>query len=415
MKKIFVVIVILLFVGIGVFTGIKAYKKISEGKKPNKKSRVNAVVAVETVMPSVMDIKDLRRFTGNLKPWSNYDLAPKVGGRLENLTVNIGDKVTKGMLIAKIDDVEYRQQVDQAKADLDIALAQLNEAQINLVLKSKEFNRQKELRAKNIVAQAQYETSESAFLTQEAGCKMKEAEVARKKTALQAAELKLRDTSIYADWESGDNVRYVGERFIDEGALLPPNQPILSIIEINRLKAAIFVIEQDYPHLKIGQEADIITDAYPGKIFKGKIVKISQLLQENSRQASILLEIPNDDLKLKPGMFVRAEIEFSRHSAAQVIPLSALLTRQGQNGVFRYSQELGKVFFVPVKTGIISGDLIEIVSPKLTSPLVTLGNHLLANGMEVLVPEAAAPPATSVTVNENVQNTTEKRTGKTKR
>ncbi len=385
-KRLTTVIVILLLAGGGGYTGYKAYNKAKELKSSQKQRRSSGAVAVDAVNAKVMPMRDIRNFTGNLKPWSSYNLAPKIGGRLEELTVNIGDPVKKGALIAKIDDVEYRQNLAQAKAETEIARAYLDQTKVNLDLKEKEFERQKRLMSGKAVAKAAYETSESALKSQNALYKMKQAELLLKETAQKIAELKLSYTTIYAQWDD-DSTRFVGERYVDPGSLLSANEPVVSIIDISRMKAAIYVIERDYPHLKVGQTADIITDAYPGRIFKGKIIKISKLLQQNSRQAEVQLEIPNKNLELKPGMFVRVQIEFGSNPKAQTIPRSALLNRGGVQGVFRLSPELGKAFFTPVKPGIISGDRVEIIEPEINFPVITLGSHMLANGMAVLPPK----------------------------
>ena len=80
------------------------------------------------------------------------------------------------------------------------------------------------------------------------------------------------------------------------------NQALLTIAELDRLYAVIYAIERDYPSLKIGQVARLSTDAYPGEVFEGKISRIAQVLQDNTRQAAVQIEVPNKDLRLKPGM-----------------------------------------------------------------------------------------------------------------
>ena len=118
-KKTLFIIVALLLVVAGGYVGNKAYKKSMEQGQGKKGRGRRGVVAVDAVEPKIMPMRDLRNFTGSLNPWSSYDLAPKVGGRLEKLTVNIGDPVKKGELIAKIDDVEYQQGLAQAKAETE--------------------------------------------------------------------------------------------------------------------------------------------------------------------------------------------------------------------------------------------------------------------------------------------------------
>jgi RND family efflux transporter MFP subunit len=383
-KKFWIITTLLAASVIAAVTYKTMQKAAAEKNAAAKATGKSGAVAVEAVRPVHKALRDRRMFSGSLRPWSIYDVAPKVGGRLEMLKANIGDPVKSGEIIARIDSIEYRQQYDQAAADLEVASAQRKEAEAVLQLREQEFERQRLLSENNIGSKAQLETAQSALLSQQATLMMTEAEIKRRTATLENARLRMEYTEVKAEWEEGGAARYVGERYMDEGALLQANQPLVSIAEIDRLRAAIYVIERDYPFLHIGQMAEITTDAYPDQIFYGKIFKISQVLLEKSRQAAVLLEIPNGDLKLKPGMFVRVHLEFAKRENATTVPQSAIIKRDGKSGLFVLSADRTRVHFVEVVTGIVSGDEIEILSPAISRPVITLGNHLLSDGVEVL-------------------------------
>ncbi len=93
------------------------------------------------------------------------------------------------------------------------------------------------------------------------------AQVNQREAAVKAAEVRLSYSRIVAEWKEGSDERVVGERFVDEGAMLSANAPIVSILDIGRLIAVIQVIERDYSKVRIGQEAVVSTDAYPGRTF----------------------------------------------------------------------------------------------------------------------------------------------------
>jgi multidrug efflux pump subunit AcrA (membrane-fusion protein) len=114
------------------------------------------------------------------------------------------------------------------------------------------------------------------------------------------------------------------------------------------------------------------------------------------------IEIPNSDQLLKPGMFVRARIEFARHDNATLIPLTALVKRDDKQGVFiadfgigqresnherRATSDEPRARFVPVTAGIINGELAEITEPEISGLVITLGNHLLEDGSAITLPE----------------------------
>ena len=368
------------------------YKKDSSIAKPAKSPR-NSSVAVETAPVQKTTIRDTRTFSGTLLPDSQFIVAPKISGRLEKIFVDIGDRVSRGKLIAHLDDDEFVQQVEQAKAELDVAKANIEENLSTLSLAQREYDRAKALRGKKIVSESELDVAEAQYKAKEAKEKVLMAQLAQKEAALRAATVRLEYTRIRASWENGKEYRVVGERFVDEGAMLKSNDPIVSILSINPLTAVIHVIERDYPRIKIGQQATIITDAFPDKTFNGTIQRISPILKESSRQAQVKITASNPRWLLKPGMFVRVEIEFARHTDATVVPITSLVKRDDSQGVFLIDRENMKARFIPVKFGIINGDYAEVMSPPLSGLVVTIGQHLLEDGTPVLLPGAQEKPS----------------------
>ena len=100
------------------------------------------------------------------------------------------------------------------------------------------------------------------------------------------------------------------------------------------------------------------------------------------------MEVPNPKRKLKPGMFLRARIEFGRCEGATVVPVAALARREGHVGVFRADTEKMKAHFVPLKLGITEGELAQVVEPPLAGQVVTMGHHLLEDGAPIRLPAA---------------------------
>ena len=345
-------------------------------------------LAVEVKPVRKATIRDLHLFTGTLYPRSQFMVAPKVGGRLEKLMVNIGDRVKRGQLIAKIDDDEYLQQVDQAKAELEVAEARIEESKSSLDVARRELERVKALRQRDISSQSAYETAEAQFKAQNAMFRVTQSQYSQQEAALRAAQIRLSYTIIRASWEDGDEFRVVGERLVDEGSMLAPNSPIVSILENSVLKAVIYVIERDYPKIAPGQEAIVSTDAWPGKVFKGKIVRVAPLLKETSRQARVEIEVPNSDNRLKPGMFARIQIQFAKHDNVPVIPASALVERDGKKGIFTADPKEGKAYFVPLTLGIVNGAFAEVIDPPISGMVITLGQHMLGNGSPIILPGA---------------------------
>jgi RND family efflux transporter MFP subunit len=175
----------------------------------------------------------------------------------------------------------------------------------------------------------------------------------------------------------------IGERFADEGSQLTAGNPILSLMDISSVIARVDVIEKDYQRIRIGQPARLKLDSYPGEIFQGKVLRIAPMLKENTRQATVEIDIPNPGTRLKPGMFARVEIGYQIRRQVNAVPTTAITKRDGIEGVFVVDQDARTVQFVAVQTGIKNLDYVEIVSPEINSEVVTLGHDLLEDGRKI--------------------------------
>ncbi|MBN2314673.1 MAG: efflux RND transporter periplasmic adaptor subunit [Sedimentisphaerales bacterium] len=383
MKKL---LLLLLIVAIAVLAGWQLYQWLTSSDVTKKPDRSKVAVPVETTPIQIGPIHDVGVFTGSLEPKSQFVVAPKVAGWLRELLVDVGDTVNRRQIIAVLDDEEFTQEVEQARAELQVATANAANCASDLDIAKREYERAKALREKQIASASELDVSEASFNACQTRHKVSLAHVAQKEAALKTALVRLSYTKVQVFWEEGDQTRVVGERFVDEGALLQVNQPIVSILQINPLTAVVYVIERDYPKVKIGQQAVVTTDAYPGKTFTGGITRIAPLLKESSRQARMEVEVPNPDLILKPGMFIRAKIEFTKHEEATLVPLAALVRRNDQEGIFIADPQHLKARFVPVTTGILGDEMVEIIKPAISGLAVTMGNHLLEDGSNITMP-----------------------------
>jgi multidrug efflux pump subunit AcrA (membrane-fusion protein) len=420
-------VLVLLVLSIIAMAGWQLYSRIVKTDVQQKTERSAVAVAVET-RPIYKDtIRDIGVFTGSLEAKSHFDVAPKVAGWLKELLVDVGDTVRRNQVIALLDDEEFAQEVEQARAELQVAKANAANYASDLDINKREYERSKQLREKQIASASELDVSEAAFNASQTRYKVSLAQVAQKEAALKTALVRLSYTKVRAFWEDGNQPsivsvppsqkkqgqdvpatgglqphntisdantpRVVGERFVDVGELLSVNQPIVSILENNPLTAVVYVIERDYPKVTIGQQAVLTTDAYPDRTFSGSITRIAPLLKESSRQARLEVEVPNPDHTLKPGMFVRARVEFARHENATLIPLPALVKRNDKDGVFIADTKNLKAHFVPVTTGIINGEIVEVTEPKISGLVITMGNHLLEDGSDITLPKMEHPPA----------------------
>ena len=385
-KKIVLLALIAGFAAIAVFAWQRYQESVKEEERKAQKRPEEAVV-VNVVKAEHVTMLDERVYSGTTQAWSSFDIDPEVSAKLVSLKFDIGDKIKKGDLIAQLDDSNYNQAVRQAEAELEVAKAKDVEVKAMLKLRKSQYDRLKLLHDRNATSDSEFENAESAMKVQEAALIQSEANIQNCEARLAAAKVKLDDTKIFAEWNSGSDIRHVGDRYVDEGSLVSPGKPILKIIEIDRIKARIPIIERDFRFLQVGQQAEVTTDAYPGVKFAGTVEMISNELAESTRTVVAILSIPNLDFRLRPGMFVRVRIVLSEHRDTQTIPPNAILTRNDQRGVFILDSADQTAEFVPVKTGLEDRTRVEILSPKFNDNdlIVTVGNHMLENGKKAEV------------------------------
>ncbi len=338
-------------------------------------------VAVEVDSVRFGPIEEIREFTGSIFPYNQYIVAPKVSGRVIEIRKRIGDAVRAGELIAVIDDAEYQQALREAEANLKIAEASLAEAQSQLALARDQKERMESLRAKDLASSAELDAALTDFAAKQSRLELARAQVEQRHAALESARIRLGYTRL-----SASRPGYIGERFVDEGALLTPNAAVVSVIEIGSVIVRSSITERDYRLVMQGQPVEVTVDALPSSVFSGRVSRVAPMLQEASRMAQMEVEVRNTGLLLKPGMFARLEVIIASRESAQIVPSRSVVNAGGGAGVFIVRDGETTARFVPVETGIVTPDSAEIVSPTLEGRVVTLGQHLLADGSPVLLP-----------------------------
>lgn len=366
---------------VAIFLIWRIFLVISQGEnKSGRPERPPVAVLVDSVR--IAPIQEINMFTGTVHPIYQYVVSPKVAGRVILIRKRIGDWVKRGEIISKIDDAEYQQAVLEAEANLKIAQASLNETISQFELAEQEFQRVKSLQEKGIASPAELDAASSNFSAQESRLKLAMAQVEQREAALKSANIRLAYTVLVAT-EPG----FIGERFIDEGSLLAPNSPVATVIGIDTVIIRTTIIERVYGRIRTGQTAEIRVDAFRDKRFFGKVSRIAPMLQEASRVANIEVEVPNDSLFLKPGMFAKLSVVLQEKDSAQTVPAEALVTRGGENGIFMVDETTSTARYVPVTLGIATKEKVEILSPQIKGKIITLGQHLLEDGSPIILPD----------------------------
>ena len=349
------------------------------GAPSGRPERPPVAVQVDTVRWE--PIQETRQLTGTVHALYQYLMAPKVAGRIVQIGVRIGDWVERDQVIARVDDAEYQQAVLEAEANLRISQANLAETEIQFGLSEQELARVQSLQEKGISSPAELDATTSSYDVLKSRISLAQAQVEQRQAALNSARIRLGYTVLRAT-EPG----FVGERFVDVGSLLAPNAPVVSIMGIDTVIVRTTVIERVYGQIRLGQAAQVAVDAFPGRTFEGRVVRLAPMLQEASRVAQMEVEVANDSLLLKPGMFTKVEVVLAEKDRAQVVPSRSLVNRHGVRGLFAVRPGEAEARFVPVQVGLAAGERTEIAAPLIDGVVVTLGQHLLEDGSPVLLP-----------------------------
>lgn len=384
MRKALLTILVLAVVGYVAWLYVTTEK--SEGRRRGPVS----IVAVETAKVKTADLSDRAVFTGSIRANERFDAVSKINELIREIKVDAGDFVRRGDILAVLEDEEYILAVDQEEASLAVAKANANDAASQLEITRRDYDRASRLVEEKVFSAQEYDRYAASHQAQQAKYEVAIAQVNLAEAALRTAKVKLNQTRIVADWNGGEDTRIVARRYVDPGAMAKANDPILAIIDISSVKAIITVNEKEYPKISVGYPVAIATDAFPNRSFSGTVRRISQELGDLAREAEIEIEVDNPDLALKPGMFIRAEIEFDHRDKTPAAPLEAVVRREdGYRGVFVVDRGKNQVTFHTVTEGILDRGLVELVngSELLGQDVVVMGQHLLKDGATVVVAE----------------------------
>ncbi len=373
----------LLLAGVSFFLALNvACTRQDEQKKSGKSSRP---APVEVAVIEHGPITLIRTFNGTLEAQAEFMVAPKIGGRVKRLGVNLGDTVTRGQVVAELDDDEYVQAVALAQADLAVAAANLEEAMSGLTMGNRDFERVQTLNKRGVASEAQLDDVKAELAAKKGRLEVAKAHVTRGEALLETARIKLGYTRVKADWHGGADQRFVAQRYLDEGHTVAANAPLLLIVELSPITGLIFVTEKDYALLQSGQIAELRTDAYPGEVFTGRIDRISPVFRKETRQARVEITIENPLLRLKPGMFIRTSVKLDRVQDAVIIPAAALTSRDNQDGVFVVKEETMTAAWRPVQVGIREAGRVQIEGVGLAGRVVSLGHQLIEDDSAIII------------------------------
>jgi membrane fusion protein (multidrug efflux system) len=335
------------------------------------------------------DIDASMTVVGNLIGQQTVDIVPRTGGRLVSVNVQLGDAVRRGQLLAKLEDFEIVEQVKQAEASLEVARATIRQREADLKVAELNFDRSKNLFQRQLLAKQALDDAESRYLAAEAQIDLSKAQAQQTAARLEELQINLGNTRIISPVDG-----FVGKRNVDPGAWVSQNAPIVSVVEISSLRLVANVVEKDLRLVNTGDSATVEVDAFPGDLFKGRIARVSPVLDPATRTATMEVEIPNRDNRLKPGMYARVLLSIEQRKGTTLVPKIAVVDFEGKRGVWIPGDD-NKVQFREAKLGLEDPERVEIVEGlKPGDRIVTEGAGSLRAGDTIVLPgQNAGGPA----------------------
>lgn len=285
-------------------------------------------------------------YTSTLKAFEEVHLVPATPGRIEKINVEVGSRFVKGDLLVQMDQTQLQQAILQLK---------------NL---ETDYRRLDTLQKVGSITQQQFDQATTQY------------EVAKKNV-----EFLKENTTLRAPFNGVVAGKYFenGEMYSGTPNTTAGKAAIVSIVQINLLKAEVSIPETYFPQIKPGMKANVSCDIYPNQIYKAVLLRKYPTIDPLSHSFTVEFKIANSDEKLRPGMFCRVSINLGEIKAL-VVPAQAVLKMQGSNERYIFIEKEGIAKRIIVTTGKRFDDLIEITTGE-----VKEGDHLIVVGQARLI------------------------------
>ena len=310
MKKLILVIVVLAAIGVGA----GAYYMNRAPKDPE----------VKTAQITRGDIVEVVPATGTLEAVTTVQVGTQVGGIIQELYADFNDIVKKGQIIARIDPTLVQTQIEQQRANVTRAEADLERLRVALADAVQKLDRAKVLFEKQLLPRTELETAEVTVNSAKAQIRSSEAGLIQAKSQLNTAQVNLAHTVIAAPIDG-----IVISRAVELGQTVNAGMsaPTLFILaaDLTKMQVNANIDEADVGRMRPGQVVTFRVDAYPTDTFTGSVqqVRLQPTTVQNVVTYQTVIEVPNPQLKLKPGMTATVNIEVARRNNVLRIPTAA--------------------------------------------------------------------------------------------
>jgi len=336
-----------------------------------------AVPTVSVIHPKPGTPQQELILPGDMQPFTDAPIFARTSGYLKNWSVDIGAKVKAGQLLAEIDAPEVDQQLQQARADLATAEANLRLAEVTAT-------RYQDLLKTDSVSQQDVDNAKGNFEARKTTVESERSNVKRLEE-LQSFE------RVYAPFDG-----VITARNTDIGALIDPGssggtaRELFHIAAINRLRVYVNVPQIDSPQIRPGLRADLVLTEFPGRRFEGSVVRSSGAIDNNTRTLLTEVDVDNSSGLLKPGGYVEVHLKLPSPVNTFTLPVNTTIFKSAGLQVATV-KDAKTIVLLPIIPGRDFGTEIEVVAGLKGDESVVLNPpDSLTNGTAVRLAEPQA-------------------------
>ncbi|HSE97733.1 MAG TPA: efflux RND transporter periplasmic adaptor subunit [Blastocatellia bacterium] len=372
-------IFIISLAAVAVFLGMRVFQAVESESETGRGPGGPRIQTVQTGLTTRGAMTEKITLTGALKAKEQVEVMPKLSGRVLQIKVDTGQVVQRGALIAVIEDAEIVQQVERAKASIAVGEAAVSQRQAELNNARAELDRSRHLLNEGLVSRQQFDEAQTRYKVAESQLELARAQTRQSEAEQRELNIRHEQTRIYSPMSG-----YVARRLVDVGAMVNPSTPIVTVVSVNTMVINANAPERDIARIKPGVRAVVLLDSLPGRQYEGRVMRISPILDPQTRNGVVEIDIQNRGGELKGEMFARAELDLGTTREAVFVPRDALVYRGDQPGVYLLEGDVAR--FRPVETGLTQEDRVEVVSGlKEEETVITRGANVIKEGDRVRV------------------------------
>lgn len=268
-------------------------------------------------------------YVGTLEAETAADVAVRSAGPLVEVLAEVGDRVRRGQVLARLDAADERERVDQAQANLEMAQATLEQRRAAAGIAATTAERTAALHEQSLVSSQQKDAVAAELEGARAVVAVAEAQVAQARAALSAARVGLEQTLVVAPFDG-----VVGRRYLDLGAFASQNDPVFQVADLSTIRVTVSLPERQAALVEPGLPAMLELRSLPGEVFRGRLARVSDVLDPRSNTAEAQVELANPDGRLKPGMFAQVTLALPGADEALLVPVEAVVEADGRHWVY---------------------------------------------------------------------------------